>query len=786
MKKFRIFILMLTCLLSVSISNIVCGEDFSLLLDKDINYYIETDDELRFGYDWEIEENFTEIKKGQTKISNGKQMVTLPSDVYYIWLNRLDGDYEKPFTSEMITPRSTVKLANMYSSYDYLSVFYAPASDEYDDEIIELISYPDLIPDIVLESELDTGNCSVTIAPSFSTRSKNDQILEIPLDISIYHENYIGTIYFYITTLEEEDAPKLSNSSFNMDLTIQCTNSGNVTKVAKIKDPIQIKENGYFSIWYGDLLYGDESLLYADFDGDEKNEIEGGEELFIIQDASAPSFSSGIDVDNNNLSTEELSVPLASEGFIMPEGTRCTVPDDDTYSLWKATKKEPIVNGQGVAGTFTMYGDLTNAGQHNGYPAYYVNDGDVTFTFKASKKHVSDMKNKGWEISDDIATSIDGVNNIIFGEKFYVGTGTLAIQVSKDGKNWINYDVTDNWFGEIDQPGGDYYETFTSETHINTGVYYRVIFAYELKKEKQEKSFLDSKYDYQNFAEVYQFYLYNDEALKVPDNNQQYRLGSKVKTGNNFYGTEIIDPKDKHYGWDLGYFFVSGYTEHREINEKQVFLKNVGDELSLWFNLQQDINELNGNSKLKIAFDTNITDQNFELPKTDFYRGALIIQYTDYQNITHEPVVYVNFLEANALFFTNLKVDMFEEGDYDVALDYSIDKNHYRIAFSFSIRNSNCMVYPFDVVTKSEMTNSSYTDNGFYLDLARSRYLDINVKRVAMVNGVEDVRFNRSARDGEQYTDDGIYIITVKNKVTGEQTEKRVYVGAEYKQYSQN
>ncbi len=77
------------------------------------------------------------------------------------------------------------------------------------------------------------------------------------------------------------------------------------------------------------------------------------------------------------------------------------------------------------------------------------------------------------------------------------------------------------------------------------------------------------------------------------------------------------------------------------------------------------------------------------------------------------------------------------------------------------------MVYPFDVLTKGELTNSSLTENGFYLDLAKSRYLDIDVKKEVLVQGsdalTEDTRFNRPAKDGEQYTDEGIYTITVRN-----------------------
>lgn len=41
----------------------------------------------------------------------------------------------------------------------------------------------------------------------------------------------------------------------------------------------------------------------------------------------------------------------------------------------------------------------------------------------------------------------------------------------------------------------------------------------------------------------------------------------------------------------------------------------------------------------------------------------------------------------------------------------------------------------------------------------------------------EDVRFNRPAREGDQYTDEGIYTITVSNRYTGQQTTKQIYVG---------
>ena len=155
-----------------------------------------------------------------------------------------------------------------------------------------------------------------------------------------------------------------------------------------------------------------------------------------------------------------------------------------------------------------------------------------------------------------------------------------------------------------------------------------------------------------------------------------------------------------------------------------------------------------------------------------------------------EPQLFTDYLSAITASGADTTVQLFEEGDYEVALDYEIKDQsnklapqygNYRIAFNFSVRNGNCMVYPFDVATGAELTNTAVTENGFYLDLALSRYLDINVKRETLAEGAtgltEDVRFNRPARDGEQYTEEGIYTITVSNRYTGQQTVKQIYVG---------
>lgn len=202
---------------------------------------------------------------------------------------------------------------------------------------------------------------------------------------------------------------------------------------------------------------------------------------------------------------------------------------------------------------------------------------------------------------------------------------------------------------------------------------------------------------------------------------------------------------------------------------------------------------------MQISEDKNGYDEYFGITKaekTNFGRGTLLIKMKNYQNKETIQAPYTNYLEGVKK-GANIKINTFEEGDYEIALDYEIRNNrfhikkwdpintysHYQILIKFSVRNGNCMVYPFDVNTGSELTNCSFTENGFYLDLANSRYLDIDVKKENYVEEnralIEDTRFNRPAKDGEEFTDPGIYTIMVSNQYTKSNTEKKIYVGTD-------
>lgn len=291
--------------------------------------------------------------------------------------------------------------------------------------------------------------------------------------------------------------------------------------------------------------------------------------------------------------------------------------------------------------------------------------------------------------------------------------------------------------------------------------------------------------------------VYSDiDTSSIDVNELKYYIGTVVNTGldNGYTGEESIGINDAHYGWSLGQFCISGYTRVTD-TETPVFLKNVGDKVALWFTLKQDINSLNSDETLSIVADTNGYDEYFGIERTDFGKGALIIKHTDYQHADADPIIYTDYLAADIEPGADTKVELFEEGDYEVALDYEIkdcDNNilgvemfpsyfNYRIFFKFSVRNGNCMVYPFDIKTKSELTNTAITKNGFYLDLAKSRYLEINIKKEVLKEGAEglteDTRFNRPAKDGDEYTEEGIYTITAVNKYTQQETTKKIYVG---------
>lgn len=461
--------------------------------------------------------------------------------------------------------------------------------------------------------------------------------------------------------------------------------------------------------------------------------------------------------------------------------------DEESYYEFAEAAEAVETSKMDTYGSFSIKGNVINETEKLGVPCFKVGEGTVSLFYNYGGDKLKAEKEE-WHLVDDKEDKVDKislVNDIL--------KGAIIVQTSKDRKTWITVEERTNVFSDNPRNMEAIYET--TDLQLINGCYYRVIVAYELRrlKEVDKVLFVEvDKYEYKKCAEVYEIYAFTDTGESDNyDPNQTHSLGTKVrvKEFDGYYGEKIIDDKDMHYGWNIGNFFVSGYTENtKDSNGNVVFLKNLGDKVTLWFKLEQDINAIKGNEKLSITADAEGFDQYFETPRMDFGRGTLIIRYTDHNNVSGDPVIYTNYLEANATAGADTKVQLFEEGDYEVALDYEvtnaklIDKvGHYRIFFKFSVRNGNCMAYPFDVINGNELTNSSMTENGFRLDLAKSRYLKVNIRREVMKESadglVEDTRFNGPAKDGAEYTDEGIYTITVRNEYTNQETEKKIYVG---------
>lgn len=449
-------------------------------------------------------------------------------------------------------------------------------------------------------------------------------------------------------------------------------------------------------------------------------------------------------------------------------------------------------------GQFQITGNVIIDNAAKQIASYAISSNTVSFSYSFDKT-ILDVSKEEWHLIDDKSKVVDTVTL-----KKDILSGALILQTSLDGETWTDDVIKQDIFTENSDLTSPFYTT--KYVQQQNGCYFRLIVAYEMEivTEQNHVLFVDtSKKEYKKIAEVYEFYLHdgtttsiNNSASDVP----RKEIGKKINTGkdNGYSGNVDIDKDDPHYGWDIGTFIINGYT--REANEKgtPVFLKNVGDKVTLWFRLEENIDCLHGNSALTIFEDSNGYDRDFEVPQTNFGRGTLIIRYTNEQGISETPVIYTNYLAANARTGADTKAILFEEGDYEVSLDYEIQNNprklgpisviptytDYKIAFSFSVRNGNCMVFPLDAATGAELPDKAITANGFKLDMAKSKYLTIDVKRSILKAGTdgiltEDVRFNRPAKDGDTYLEEGIYTFTVRNQYVSEPTTKTIYVGTD-------
>ena len=435
-------------------------------------------------------------------------------------------------------------------------------------------------------------------------------------------------------------------------------------------------------------------------------------------------------------------------------------------------------------GTWSLSGDISKEYTKDGCAAYEI-AGDTVFSLSFS--YSSKWKDAGamdWHLTDDDAKTVNGID---LDEK--IKSGAVILQTSFDGSKWVTVKSKTGISSDtaFDRDNG------INDIQLVNGCYYRVIVAYELERQLTDTHvwFVNtSDYEYKRYAEVYQFFAGYKQVDQGNSGKKNFFTTfdyTKSTDKHTYVGSDQISSGDPHYGWELGEFCLSGYTDKGDSSD--VYQKSVGNRIRLTYNLKQDINCLNGDSQLIIERDKKGGDGEFQTKAHDMGRGELIVKHTDEEGKVR-ITEYSNYLEALASPGANTTISLFEEGDYVVHLDYAItnqkgiDKTtYYRMSFTFKIRNSNCMVYIFDSVTGAELSNGDVTANGFRIDTAKSSYPKLTVKKQILNDtktGLnEDTRFNRAAADGEIFSEDGIYTVTAHNRYdsTREPSVKTIYVG---------
>lgn len=505
-------------------------------------------------------------------------------------------------------------------------------------------------------------------------------------------------------------------------------------------------------------------------------------------------FASGIGVNFISVHATEKKEDVVGKTYDLAE--------KDGYEIAKAQEVTDKAN------RFYVSGDITNVSTKNGFVSYAVNSGNLKIMVdeQFGKKLFTPDKEQDWHIITDKSKTVDSTK---FSQN--IGSGAVIIQTSKDGKSWINVDTETDIYNKMDtinkrNINGEEIKAFyeTTNIQITNGCYYRIIVAYKMQREVDPSKVLFvtvNNTEEKERIEVYQFYAYDPsvnqtEVLNIKDAYEFGDVGDVYRVDNQdgFKNPEIIKSDDPHNDWSVGKFYVSGYTDVRMDGDVPVFLKVPGDKAALWFNLEQELDKCDGRTDVKVNYISSGSDIYFGTPTiNNFGRGALIVRKTDKQN-QKERQIYTNYLEASATVGANTRVDLFEEGDYEVALDYQLhyDKPFvfgtkttktltYRVFFKFKVRNGDVSFFLRDVDTNQFITNANVAEHGFYIDVANSQYLNISIKREVLSESmdglVEDTKFTAVAKEGRNYTDEGVYTVTVKNLATGDSVEKKVYVG---------
>ena len=336
---------------------------------------------------------------------------------------------------------------------------------------------------------------------------------------------------------------------------------------------------------------------------------------------------------------------------------------DGSYAVTGITSSGTSSN---TLGSFSITGNTASINSVNGYTAYEVKSDVVSFDYSIGSLYKTDNEYE-WHIITDKTKEFDGGKL-----ESNIQNAAVLVQASLTGDKWITEAVYYDILGDKSTYTSKIYSSKTLQ-QIN-GCYYRIIVLYKLQKRIEDSTYgfvSFSNYEEKRCAEVYTFYLIDSEENRTdatkPGDEPRMELGEVINTGkdNGYSGNVSMVDDEPLFGVDIGTFYVNGYTRSTvDSNDNTyVFVKNLGDRVTLWFNLKEDITAIDNKSNWYVVDDNNGYDQYFQVKNLDFKKGTLIIRYTDYQGVKHDPIIYTDYLASCATTGADTKVELFEEGD---------------------------------------------------------------------------------------------------------------------------
>ena len=291
-----------------------------------------------------------------------------------------------------------------------------------------------------------------------------------------------------------------------------------------------------------------------------------------------------------------------------------------------------------------------------------------------------------------------------------------------------------------------------------------------------------------NYSTNSNTYTFNE--TKTTADNNGYTNPSALDAGDPLLGVNVVDIE------------IGNFSSTTIFNGTRVFLKTSPDVPVLSINVNADLGNLGGSGAYICSDSATVVSDYGYRGKVGY--GLLAIEHTDYTGKTEAfftPDLF-NVLKENddiiPAFFG-------EEGLYRISVFFETEKyvktvkdwknpfyykkkkvyeyRNYRVDASYEIRNGNTMVYTFDSAG-NEISNGSVVTDGFYLDLANSHYLDVQIKKEVVGNSgflgeTTDTRFNTVGVDKRFYDSEGLYTIVVSNPVTGASTTKKILVAGQ-------